>query len=108
MHKIRREKRTTISVVVVPGKRNIKQNRNRFYYNFSVESSSFIFNNFKTEKMSLPLKVKTDQFVIFFFFLSKFLAFYPRAVKRIVTALMPSSLFRYFFSFPRSFNNSSQ
>ena len=31
----------------------------------SVESSSFIFNNFKKEKkISLPLKVATDQFVI--------------------------------------------
>ena len=61
MHQIRREKRTTISEVIVRGKRNIKQNRNWFYVrgNFSVESSSFIFYNFKAEK-----KVETDQFVI--------------------------------------------
>ena len=38
-----------ISEVIVRGKRN-KQNRNWFYFNLSFESSSFIFNNFKTEK----------------------------------------------------------
>ena len=63
-HQIRREKRTTISEVIVCVKRNIMQNRNWFYFESSVESSSFIFKNFKTEKLSLPLKVETDQFVI--------------------------------------------
>ena len=56
MHQIRREKRTTISEVIVRGKRNIKQNGNWFYFNFSVESSSSIFNNFKTEKFKLTFK----------------------------------------------------
>ena len=42
VHQIRREERTTISEVIVRDKRNIKQNR----VNFSVESSSFIFDNF--------------------------------------------------------------
>ena len=51
MHQIRREKRTTILEVIVRGQRNIKQNRNWFYFNFSVESSSFIFNKFKTKKL---------------------------------------------------------
>ena len=50
---------------VIARSRNIKQNRNWFYFNFSVESSSFIFNNFlKKKKISLPLKVAADQFVI--------------------------------------------
>ena len=49
VHQIRREKRPTISEVIVRVKRNIKQNRNWFYFNFFVESASFIFNNFKTE-----------------------------------------------------------
>ena len=40
------------------------QNRNCFYFSFSVKSSSFILNNFKTKNLSLPLKVETDQFVI--------------------------------------------
>ena len=31
---------------------------------FSIESSSFIFNNLKRKNLSLPLKVETDQFVI--------------------------------------------
>ena len=54
--KIRREKRTTISEVIVRGKRNIEQKKNWFYFNFSVESSSFIFNNFKREKLKLTFK----------------------------------------------------
>ena len=40
---------STISEVIVRVKRNINQNRKWFYFKFSVESSSFIFNNFKTE-----------------------------------------------------------
>ena len=60
VHKIRREKRSTISEVIVRGKREIlsknKQNRNWFYFNFSFESSSFIFNNFKTEDLKLTFK----------------------------------------------------
>ena len=47
VHQIRREKRTTISEVIVRGKRNIKQNRNWFYFKFFVESSSFISQQFK-------------------------------------------------------------
>ena len=89
VHQIRHEKRTTISEVIVRGKRNIKQNRNWFYFKFSVESSSFILQT-------------TLSFVWFYqsVFLSKFVAFRPRTVKRIVTALMPSP-------FSASFKNSS-
>ena len=53
MDQIRREKRTIISKVIARGKRNIKQNRNSFYFKFSDESSSFIFNIFETEKLKL-------------------------------------------------------
>ena len=56
VHQIRREKRTTILEVIVPGKRNVKQNRNWFYFNLFVERSSFIFNNFKTGKFKLTFK----------------------------------------------------
>ena len=52
MHQIRREKRTTISEVIVRGKRNIKQNRNWFYFKFSVESSSFILQQFNSLKFA--------------------------------------------------------
>ena len=52
VHQIRREKRTTILEVIVRGKRN----RKWFYFNFSVESSSFIFNNFKTKRFKLTFK----------------------------------------------------
>ena len=101
-HQIRLEKQTTILEVIVRGKRNIKQNRNWFYINFSVESSSFIFNNFKREKFKLKalrLKKTSLSFVWFYqsVFLSKFVAFHRRT--RIVTALMPSLLFRYFSLF---------
>ena len=41
--------------MIVRGKRN-KQNRNWFYFNLSFESSSFIFNNFKTEKFKLTFE----------------------------------------------------
>ena len=85
MHQIRHDKRTTISEVIVRGKRNIKQNRNWFYFKFSVESSSFI--------------LQTSLSFVWFYqsvFLSKFVAFHPRTVKRIVTALMPSLLFLFF------------
>ena len=47
VHQIRREKRTTILEVTVRSKRSIKQNRNWFYFKFSVESSSFILLQFK-------------------------------------------------------------
>ena len=55
VHQIRREKRPAISEVIVRGKR-IKQNGNWFYFHFSVESSSFKLNNFKTEKFTLTFK----------------------------------------------------
>ena len=56
VHQIRREKGTTISEMIVRGRRKIKQNRNWLYFKFSVESSSFIFNNLKTEKFKLTFK----------------------------------------------------
>ena len=53
-----------MSEVIVRGKRNIKQNKNWFYFNFSVESSSLYLTILKWKNLSLPLKVETDQFVI--------------------------------------------
>ena len=69
VHKIRRKKRTAISEKTVHGRREIlskinKADRNWFYFNFSLESSSFIFNNFKRKNLGLPLKDETEQFVI--------------------------------------------
>ena len=54
--KIRRQKRTTMSEVIVRGKRNISKMGIGFISIFSVESSGFIFNNFKTEKLRLTFK----------------------------------------------------
>ena len=98
VHQIRREKRTTTSEMIVRGKR-INQNGYWFYFNFSVESSSFKLNNFKT--VSFTLTFKGLSFVWFYqsVFLSKFVAFNPLTVKQIVTALMPSLLFRCFSLF---------
>ena len=63
MHQIRREKRPTISELIVRGKR-IKHNGNRFYFNFFVESLSFKLNNsVKWKNLRSPLKVETNQFV---------------------------------------------
>ena len=88
VHQIRREKRTTTSEVIVRGKRNIKKNRNYFYFKFSVESSSFIL-------------LTSLSFVWFYqsVSLSKFVACHPRTVKRIVAAPMPSLLFCCFSLF---------
>ena len=61
VHQIRREKRTTISEVIVRGKRNITQNRNWFYFKYSVESSSFILLQFKYK--IIYLKTKSRNFL---------------------------------------------
>ena len=57
----------------------------------------------KRKTLSLPLKVETDQLCHLFGFtrvsIYKFVALHPRTVKRIVTALMPSLLFRCFSLF---------
>ena len=53
-NQIRREKRTTISEVIVRVKR--MQNRNWFYFEFSFENSSFTFKNLKTEKFKLTFE----------------------------------------------------
>ena len=102
VHQIRSEKRTTTSEVIVRGKRN--KQRNLLYFNFSVESSSFIFNNFKTEKFKLTFKGWHRPVCHLFIFTrvsscKNSVAFHPRTMKRIVTALMPSLLFRCFSLF---------
>ena len=48
---IRHKKRTTISEVIVRGNREILSKIKKIGIGF--ESSSFIFNNFKTEKLKL-------------------------------------------------------
>ena len=100
MHQIRREKRTTISQVIVRGKRNTN-----WVLLFPRTTVNIYLTILKRKNVSLPLKVETDQFVICLVlpvksvFLSKFVAFHPRTVNRIVTALMPSLLFRCFSLF---------
>ena len=71
------------------------------YFKFTVESSSFLFNNFKTEKFKLAFEGCNRPVCHLFGFTSvfrpKFVAVHP--VKRIVTALMSSPLFRFFSLF---------
>ena len=62
VHQIRREKRTTIPEVIVRGQRNIKQNRNWFYFKFSVESSSFILQQFNSLKF---VSIIVAKYIIF-------------------------------------------
>ena len=100
VHKIRHEKWRTISEVIACGKRD-KQYRNWCYFNFSFESSSFIFtgNNFIIEKLKLTFEGWNRPVCNLFGLpecLSVKLAFYPQTVKQIVTVLMPSFLFHCF------------
>ena len=89
------------------------QNRNWFYFKFSVESSSFLFSNFKTEKfkLTLALKVETDQFVICLalpWCLSvKICCISPSNSEANCDGADAESSFPLFFSFSASFKNFS-
>ena len=52
MHQIRREKRTTVSEVIVRGKRNIKQDRYGFISNFLLKAPVEIRNSIFKKKKS--------------------------------------------------------
>ena len=107
-HQIRREKRPTISEVIVRYKR-IKQNKNWFYFEFSVESASFIFSNFKTEKLKLTFEGWNRPVCHLFgftrvSFCQNLLHFTLEANRDGADAKSP---FPLFFAFSASFNNSS-
>ena len=92
--------------MIVCGKR-----RNRFYFKFSVESSSFILTIVNGKILGLPLKVETDQLVICLVL--------PECLSVKVCCISPSdsevnrdnadaeSPFLLFFSFSDLFKNSS-
>ena len=63
MHQIRREKRPTISEVIVRGKR-IKHNGFDFISIFLLKARVLNLTISKRKNLRLPLKVETDQFVI--------------------------------------------
>ena len=106
MHQIQREKRTTISEVIVRGKREILLSKiNKigigFISIFLLKAQVSYLTILKWKNL-LPLKDETDQFVICLILpecLSVKIAFYPRTVKRIVTALISSFLFHCFSLF---------
>ena len=105
VHKFRREKRTTISEVIVAGRREILSQINKIgigFISILLLKARVSYLILKRKNLSLPLKDETDQFVICLVLpecLSVKIAFYPRTVKRIATALMPSSFFRCFSLF---------
>ena len=106
VHKIRREKRTTISEVIVRGKQEILSKINKigigFMSIFLLKARVSYLTILKRKNLSLPLKDGTEQSVICLILpecLCVKIAFYPRTVKRIVTALMPSFLFHCFSVF---------
>ena len=108
---IKSEKQTTTPEVIVRVKRKIMQKKNWFHFEFSVESSNFTFNNFKTEKFKLRLKVKTDQFVICVVLLEclsvKICCISPSSSEANRDGADAESPFPLSFSFSASFKNSS-
>ena len=101
MHQIRREKRTTISEVIVRGKRNIKQNRNWFYFKFFVESSSFISQQFKCKIQFVICLVLPECLSV------KICCISPSDSEANRDGADAESPFPLFFSFSASFKNSS-
>ena len=63
MHQIRREKRTTISEVIVRGKRNIKQIRNWFISSFLLKVSFYCSLNTKFLIFKKEITLKNDTFI---------------------------------------------
>ena len=104
VHKIRSEKRTTVSKVIVCSQREILSKINKMGIGFTsiflLKARVSCLTILKRKNLSLPLKDETDQFVICLVLpecLSVNIAFYPCTVKRIVMALI--SFFPLFFSF---------
>ena len=58
VNQIRREKRTTISEVIVRGKRNIMQNRNWLYFNFLLKARVLYLTILK---LKLELQTETRE-----------------------------------------------
>ena len=90
--------------MIVRGKREILSKINKirigFISIFLLKARVSYLTILKRKNLSLPLR--TDKFVICLVLpecLSVKFAFYPRTVKRIVTALMPSFLFHFFYLF---------
>ena len=66
VHQIRREKRTTISEVIVRGKRNIKQNRNWFYSNFLLKAQVLFYCSLNTKFLIFKKEItlKNGTFIV--------------------------------------------
>ena len=111
VHQIRCEKGTTISEVIVRGKRNIKENGNGFISIFLLKARVLKLTISKRKNLRLPLKVETDQFF--------FCLVFPECPSTKIFCISPSdseanrdgsdaeSPFPLFFSLSASFKNSS-
>ena len=110
VHQIRREKQTTISEVIVRGKRNIKQRNWFFISNFLLEARVLYLTILKRKTLSLPLKVETDQFVICLVLSGclsvKICCISPSNSEANRDGADAESPFPLFFSFSASFKNS--
>ena len=113
VHKIRRKKRTTISEVIVRGKREILSKRNKtgigFISIFLLKARVSYLTILKQKNLSLSLKYETDKFVICLVLPVSFcqnciLHLYSEANLDGADAEFP---FPMFFSFFASFKNSS-
>ena len=106
MHQIRREKRKTVSKVIVCGKRNIN-----WVLLFPRTTVNIYLTILKRKNVSLPLKVETDQFVICLVLpecLSvKICCFQPSDSEANRDGADAESPFPLFFSFSASFKNSN-
>ena len=112
MHKIQREKRTTISEVFVRGRREILSKINKigigFISIFLLKARVSYLTILKRKILSLPLKGETDQFVICLpECLSVKIAFYPRTLEANRDGADAEFPFPLLFSFSASFKNSS-
>ena len=94
--------------MIVRGKRD-KQNRNWFYFNLSFESSSFIFNNLKTEKLKLTYEGWNRPVCNLFGFTVSFCqnCISPSNSEANRDGADAESAFPLFFSFSASLKNSS-
>ena len=100
LHQIRHEKRTTISEVIVRGKRNITHANKigiGFIINFLLKARVLYLITLKWKNLSLPLKVETDQLVICLVFTSRITPFESEANRDGTDVESPFQLFFFLF-----------
>ena len=113
MHQIRREKRTTISELIVRVKVSeiLCKIGTCFISNFLLKVRVLHLTILKRKNLSLPLKVETDQFIICLVLPEchsvKICCISPSNSEANRDGADPESPFPLFFSYPTSFKNSN-